>query len=122
MPKPKSVDEYIASFPPEVWAILERIRLTIRKAAPAAEEIISYNMPAYTLGGVLVYFAAFKKHIGLSANQGRCRAGKGEIKVPRREGEFAISNRRADPVQRDRKTCEGQSGAVVSEKIRPFFG
>ncbi len=46
MPKPKSVDEYIASFPPEVWAILERIRLTIRKAAPAAEEIISYNMPA----------------------------------------------------------------------------
>jgi uncharacterized protein YdhG (YjbR/CyaY superfamily) len=62
--KPKSVDDYIAAFSPEVQEILQRIRSTIRNAAPTAQETISYNMPAYTQGGVLVYFAAFKKHIG----------------------------------------------------------
>ena len=63
--KPRSIDDYIAAFSPDVQAILEQIRLTIRHAAPAAQETISYNMPAFTQGGVLVYFAAFKKHIGL---------------------------------------------------------
>jgi uncharacterized protein YdhG (YjbR/CyaY superfamily) len=62
---PKNIDEYIASFSPEVQAILEKIRLTIRKAAPDAQETISYRMPAFKLGGIVVYFAAFKKHIGL---------------------------------------------------------
>jgi len=62
--KPASIAEYIASFPPDIQAILETIRMTIRNAAPVAQETISYNMPAFTLGGVLVYFAAFKKHIG----------------------------------------------------------
>jgi uncharacterized protein YdhG (YjbR/CyaY superfamily) len=65
MSVPQSVDAYIASSPPEVQPILEAIRTTVRKAAPTAEERISYRMPAYFLGGVLVYFAAFKKHIGL---------------------------------------------------------
>jgi uncharacterized protein YdhG (YjbR/CyaY superfamily) len=65
MSVPQSVDAYIASSPPEVRPILEAIRTTVRKAAPTAEERISYRMPAYFLGGVLVYFAAFKKHIGL---------------------------------------------------------
>src|SRR5580700_11685850 len=64
MAVPHSADAYIASSPPEVQPILEAIRLTVRKAAPAAEERISYRMPAYFLGGVLVYFATFKKHIG----------------------------------------------------------
>jgi uncharacterized protein YdhG (YjbR/CyaY superfamily) len=63
--KPKSIDEYIAAFSPEVQAILERIRSTIRNAAPDAQETISYRMPTFTLRGVLVHFAAFKKHIGL---------------------------------------------------------
>lgn len=62
---PKDIDEYIAAFSPEIQSILEKIRVTIREAAPGAEERISYQMPAFTLGGVLVYFAAFKKHIGL---------------------------------------------------------
>jgi len=61
----KSIDQYVAAFPPEVRAILERIRDTIRKAAPKAREIISYRMPAFAMSGILVYFAAFKKHIGL---------------------------------------------------------
>jgi len=61
---PKSIDEYIALFSPEVQAILKRIRSTIRNAAPEAQETISYQIPAFTLNGALVYFAAFKKHIG----------------------------------------------------------
>jgi uncharacterized protein YdhG (YjbR/CyaY superfamily) len=62
---PRNIDEYIASFSPEVRAILERIRSTISEAAPEAQETISYSMPAFQLNGILVYFAAFKKHIGL---------------------------------------------------------
>jgi uncharacterized protein YdhG (YjbR/CyaY superfamily) len=61
---PKSIDEYIAAFPPEVRAILERVRLTISNAAPGAQEGISYQIPTFTLHGALVYFAAFKNHIG----------------------------------------------------------
>ncbi len=61
---PKTIDEYIAGFPQDVQEILEKIRRTIRKAAPNAEETIKYQMPTFTLKGNLVYFAAFKKHIG----------------------------------------------------------
>ena len=62
---PRNIDEYIASFSPEVQAVLEKIRLTIRQAVPDVQETISYGIPAFTLDGILVYFAAFKKHIGL---------------------------------------------------------
>jgi uncharacterized protein YdhG (YjbR/CyaY superfamily) len=58
-----SVDEYIASFPPEIQSVLKRMRSAIREAAPGAEEAISYGMPAFKQEGVLVYFAAFKEHI-----------------------------------------------------------
>ena len=61
---PNSIDQYIAAFSPEVRAILQRIRTTIRNAAPDARETISYQIPAFMLNGPLVYFAAFKKHIG----------------------------------------------------------
>ena len=60
----KSIDEYIASFPSDVQEILEKIRTTIRNAAPGAQESISYGMPTFTLNGYLVYFAAYKNHIG----------------------------------------------------------
>jgi len=61
---PKNIDEYIAGFPHDVQEILEKIRMTIRKAAPDAEETIKYQIPTFTLKGNLVHFAAFKKHIG----------------------------------------------------------
>jgi uncharacterized protein YdhG (YjbR/CyaY superfamily) len=61
---PRSIDEYIAAFSPEVRAILEKIRRTIGEAAPGAQETISYRIPAFKLNGTLVYFAAFKNHIG----------------------------------------------------------
>jgi uncharacterized protein YdhG (YjbR/CyaY superfamily) len=62
---PADIDEYIRSFPPEVQRILKKIRSTIRAAAPDAEEVISYQMPAFRQNRILVYFAAWKKHIGL---------------------------------------------------------
>ena len=61
---PRNIDEYIASFSPDVQAFLERIRLTIRTAAPGARETISYKIPAFKLNRILAYFAAFKNHIG----------------------------------------------------------
>ena len=62
---PTSIDEYIAASPSEVQPILRKIRRTIGNAAPGAQELISYRMPAFRLNGILVYFAAFKNHIGL---------------------------------------------------------
>jgi uncharacterized protein YdhG (YjbR/CyaY superfamily) len=62
---PGNIDEYIAGFPPSVQTILQKIRATIRRAAPKAKETISYRMPTFMLHGVLVHFAAFKAHIGL---------------------------------------------------------
>jgi uncharacterized protein YdhG (YjbR/CyaY superfamily) len=89
---PKNIDEYIAGFTPEIQEILEKIRTTVRTAAPDAEETISYQMPTFRLKGNLVHFAAFKNHIGfyptptgteefkkeLSAYEG----GKGSIRFP----------------------------------------
>lgn len=61
---PKTIDEYIAGFSPDVQAILQKVRVTVHRAAPKAEETIKYGMPTFMLNGNLVYFAAFKKHIG----------------------------------------------------------
>jgi uncharacterized protein YdhG (YjbR/CyaY superfamily) len=60
----KDIDEYIAGFPKGIQKNLNQIRATIKKAAPGAEETIKYAMPTFTLHGNLVYFAAFKNHIG----------------------------------------------------------
>ncbi len=62
---PTSIDAYIAASPEAVRRILKKIRATIAAAAPDARELISYRMPAFALNGILVYFAAFKNHIGL---------------------------------------------------------
>ena len=62
---PATIDEYIAAFPPPVQKILTKIRKVVRSAAPEASEVISYGMPALKGRGVLVYFAAFKAHVGL---------------------------------------------------------
>ena len=61
---PTTIDQYISAFSPEIQAILQKVRQTVRGAAPEAQETISYQIPAFKLNGVLVYFAAFKKHIG----------------------------------------------------------
>lgn len=67
VPKPKNVDDYIEQAPKEVKDKLRNIREIIKKAAPSAEEKISYGMPYYSYKGRLAYFAAFKDHISLFA-------------------------------------------------------
>ena len=63
--KPKDIDSYISQCPAEVQTILEKVRATIQHAAPEAKETISYMMPAFKQHGILVYFAAWAKHIGM---------------------------------------------------------
>lgn len=60
----KTIDEFIASYPADVQAVLQKIRTTIQKAAPKAKETINYGIPTFTLEGNLVHFSAFKAHIG----------------------------------------------------------
>lgn len=64
---PKDIDEYIAGFSEDIRARLEQIRTTVKEAAPGAGETIKYAMPTFMLNGNLVYFAAFKNHIGFYA-------------------------------------------------------
>lgn len=91
-PVSRTIDEYIAGFPPDIQAILQKVRTTIRKAAPGAQEAIKYQMPTFVLEGNLVHFAAFKSHIGLyptPSGTERFReelssyeTGKGSIRFP----------------------------------------
>ncbi len=63
--KPTTIDEYIADFPADVQERLQKVRATIRKAAPKAEETIKYAIPTFTLNGNLIHFAGYDHHIGL---------------------------------------------------------
>ena len=88
----KDIEEFIAGFPADVQKVLKKVRTTIRKAAPKADETINYGIPTFTLNGNLVHFSAFKHHIGfyptpsgiekfkkeLSAYEG----AKGSVKFP----------------------------------------
>jgi uncharacterized protein YdhG (YjbR/CyaY superfamily) len=77
----KNVDEYVRSFPAEVRPILEKVRQTIKAAAPKASEVISYQIPAYQLNGMLVYFGAWKNHIGFYPTGRGIEAFKKELSV-----------------------------------------
>ncbi|MFH6959058.1 iron chaperone [Flavobacterium aquidurense] len=90
--KPSTIDEYIGGFPNNIQEILKKVRTTIQKAAPDAKEKISYSMPAFEQNGIVVYFAAFKKHIGLYAlpsghetfkkELSKYKSGKGSVQFP----------------------------------------
>jgi uncharacterized protein YdhG (YjbR/CyaY superfamily) len=75
----QTVDEYISVFPEDLQGVLEKVRQTIKEAAPQAQEKISYQMPTFTLHGSLVYFAAFKNHIGFYRTSGAIEAFKEEL-------------------------------------------
>ena len=77
----KTVDEYIKAFSGATQKILQQVRKTIKEAAPKAEEVISYNMPAYKQDGMLVFFAAYDKHIGFYPTPGGIAAFKKELSV-----------------------------------------
>ncbi len=88
----ETIDAYIAAASPQAQPILRKIRALIAKAAPDAEETISYRMPAFRQNGILLYFAAFKTHIGLfppvrgdaalDADLALYRGPKGNLKFP----------------------------------------
>jgi len=78
---PKTIDEYITGFPPDIQEILQKIRATIRKEAPEAQETIKYQMPTFTLKGNLVHFAAYKKHIGFYPVPSGIEAFKDELSI-----------------------------------------
>jgi len=75
----KTVGEYLSAFPAPTRRILQDVRQTIKKAAPQAEEVISYNMPAFKLQGVLVYYAAYQKHIGFYPTPSAIKAFEKEL-------------------------------------------
>jgi len=75
----KNIDDYFAAFPAGTKAILKELRKTIKTAAPAAEEVISYNMPALQQDGILVYYAAYKAHIGFYPTPSAIEAFKKEL-------------------------------------------
>ncbi len=77
----KSIDEYIATFPEPIQALLQAVRATVKAAAPDAEEIISYQMPAFALKGNLVYFSAGKNHIGFYPTPSAIKAFEDELSV-----------------------------------------
>lgn len=92
-PTYSTIDEYIADFPAEVQAILQKIRQTIQKAAPNGEEAISYQIPAFKLNGrILIYFAAFKNHVSVypaprstpkfKDELAKYKGGKGTVQFP----------------------------------------
>ena len=86
----KTIDEYIRTFPEDVQSILEKIRRTIREAAPGAVEAISYQMPTFKLNGRnLVHFAAFKSHIGFYPIPSGIEAFKEELS-PYKQGKGSV--------------------------------
>lgn len=76
---PKNTDDYVDRFPKEVQPLLKKMRLTIQKAVPEAEEKISYGIPTFTLNGNLVHFAAYKSHIGFYPGAAAITAFKKEL-------------------------------------------
>jgi uncharacterized protein YdhG (YjbR/CyaY superfamily) len=91
--KADNIDEYIAAFPKETQQVLRQIRTTIRRAAPGAEETISYAIPCFNLEGhYLIYFAGYKKHVSVyPAPRGdkafkeelaQYKGGKGTVQFP----------------------------------------
>jgi uncharacterized protein YdhG (YjbR/CyaY superfamily) len=75
----KTIDEYVATFPKSVQSILQELRQVIKDAAPEAEEAISYQIPTFKLNGNLVWFAAFKDHIGFYPRESAIEAFKTEL-------------------------------------------
>jgi uncharacterized protein YdhG (YjbR/CyaY superfamily) len=77
--KPEDVDEYIRSYPKEIQKLLEQIRATIKRAAPQANEVISYGMPAFKYNGMVAWFAAHTKHLGFYPGASGIEAFKKEL-------------------------------------------
>lgn len=131
-----TVDEYIAGFPPPVKKLLSALRKTIKSAAPNAEELISYQMPAYKYKGVLVYFAAFEKHIGFYATPtghsafkkelSNYKTGKGSVQFPlteplpldlvKRIVQFRVKENETKALKKTALASNKKSGLILKTK------
>jgi uncharacterized protein YdhG (YjbR/CyaY superfamily) len=122
---PKTVDEYISAFPPEVRTRLEKLRKLIKKTVPGVEERISYRMPAYYLGGYLVFFAAYPRHIGFYALPGAMAAFKerlGPYKKAKGSVQFPIDEEPPYDLIRDMlvfRVKENEERAAAKKKAVP---
>ena|SRR5215475_6244814 len=76
----KTVDEYFSAFPASTKSILKKMRTTIKEVVPEAEEVISYNMPAFKQNGILVWYAAYKEHIGFYPTPGPIKTFAPELR------------------------------------------
>jgi uncharacterized protein YdhG (YjbR/CyaY superfamily) len=81
MKRPQNFKEYLSGFPEETQQLLEQVRLIIKEAAPGAEEVISYGMPAFKMNGMIVWFAGYSKHIGFYPGASGIEAFKNELSV-----------------------------------------
>ncbi|MFX0004160.1 MAG: iron chaperone [Candidatus Hodarchaeota archaeon] len=111
MSKPKkkfeTMDEYIGTFPKEIQEILEKLRQTIRKAAPEAEETINYQIPTFKLNGNLVHFAAYKNHIGFYPTPSGIEAFKEDLSPYEvAKGSIKFSIKKSIPYNLVRKIVE----------------
>jgi len=104
---PENIDEYIAGFPPEVQQILGKLRTTIRKVAPEAEEAIKYQIPTFVMNGNLVHFAAYKNHIGFYPTPSGIEAFKDELsRYPSAKGSVQFPIDRPLPISLIEKIVE----------------
>ena len=103
----QDISTYISAHPPEIRAMLERMRAIIRKAAPKASEAIAWDMPTFKQDGNLVHFAAFKKHMSLFASTSTLTRFKGRGgRLRRQQGHHPIPLRQRPPRRADHETCE----------------
>ena len=98
--RPTTVDEYLADFPAPTRVVLKRVRRTLRKVLPGAEEVISYNIPAYRLNGrVVIYFAGWLEHFSLyPISRGLTAALERQLTPYKMSGKGTIRFPLADPV------------------------
>jgi uncharacterized protein YdhG (YjbR/CyaY superfamily) len=104
----KTVDEYLSAFPAGTKAILKEFRKTIRQAAPQAEELISYNIPAFTLQGRLVYYAAFKNHIGFYPVSSAIKTFQKDLSGYKTSKGNSIPDRQTNPFWLNNQDCKVQ--------------
>jgi uncharacterized protein YdhG (YjbR/CyaY superfamily) len=126
---PAGIDAYIAAAPAKVRPILRKIRATVRKAAPGAVEVISYRMPAFRGHGILLYFAAFKAHIGvfppihgdaaLEKALARYRGPKGNLQFPLGEPIPYDLIARIAALRMWQDAAKATKGAAVNKAVAP---
>jgi uncharacterized protein YdhG (YjbR/CyaY superfamily) len=113
----RSIDEYIAGFPPETREALQTVRQVIRAAAPDATETISYAIPTFDLGGHLVHFAGFRHHIGFYPTSSGIEAFERELK-PYKRGRGSVQFPLGRPLPTDliRRIVEFRVEEVTRKK------